>query len=53
MDHKYIQSISIDWNQIDHDSYLHSIDALKNMEDLDSQKNITFLLVKTGRENQL
>lgn len=21
MDHKYIQSISIDWNQIDHDSY--------------------------------
>lgn len=48
MDHKYIQSISIDWNQIDHDSYLHSIDALKTMEDLDLQKNITFFVGENG-----
>lgn len=48
MDHKYIQSISIDWNQIDRDSYLHSIGALKNMEDLDFQKNITFFVGENG-----
>lgn len=48
MDHKYIQSISIDWNQIDRDSYLHSIDVLKNMEDLDFQKNITFFVGENG-----
>lgn len=48
MDHKFIQSISIDWNKIDHDSYLHSIDALKNMEVLDFQKNITFFVGENG-----
>lgn len=48
MDHKFIQSISIDWNKIDHDLYLHSIDALKNMEVLDFQKNITFFVGENG-----
>lgn len=48
MDHKFIQSISIDWNKIDRDSYLHSIDALKNMEVLDFQKNITFFVGENG-----
>lgn len=48
MNHKFIQSISIDWNKIDRDSYLHSIDALKNMEVLDFQKNITFFVGENG-----
>nr|WP_302591440.1 AAA family ATPase [uncultured Marvinbryantia sp.] len=48
MDHKFIQSISIDWDQIDHDSYLHSIDALRNTEGLDFQKNITFFVGENG-----
>lgn len=50
MDHKFIQSISIEWNKIDHDSYLHSIDALNNMEVLDFQKNITFFVGENGSQ---
>lgn len=52
MDHKFIQSISIDWNKIDHDSYLHSIDALNNMEVLDFQKNITFFVGENGSQDE-
>lgn len=48
MNHKFIQRVSIDWNQIDHDSYLHRIDALKNMEVLDFQKNVTFFVGENG-----
>lgn len=48
MNYKFIQSISIDWNQIDYDSYLCSIDAFKRMEILDFQKNITFFAGENG-----
>lgn len=53
MNYNFIQSICIDWKQMDHDSYLHSIEALKSMDVLEFQKNVTFLSVRTGRENQL
>lgn len=48
MNHKFIQRVSIDWNQIDDDSYLHSINALKSMEALDFQNNITFFVGENG-----
>lgn len=48
MNHKFIQSVSIDWNQIDCDSYLHDIKALKSMEVLEFQENITFLVGENG-----
>lgn len=48
MDHKFIRNVSIDWDQIDHNSYLHSIQALKSMEILDFQKNITFFVGENG-----
>lgn len=48
MNHKFIQRVSIDWNQIDRGSYLHGIEAIKNMEFLDFQKNITFFVGENG-----
>ncbi len=42
MNDKFIQSVYIDWDQIDSGSYLHDIKALKSMESLDFQKNVTF-----------
>lgn len=35
MNHKFIQSVSIDWDQIHYNSYLYSIEAIKSMESLD------------------
>lgn len=48
MDQKFIQRISIDWNQIGDDSYLYQIEAIKNMESLDFQKNVTFFVGENG-----
>lgn len=48
MNHKFIQRISIDWNQIDSNSYLHHIAAIKGMESLEFQKNVTFFVGENG-----
>ncbi len=48
MKHQFIQSVRIDWNQINGNSYLHSIKALKTMEVLEFQKNVTFFVGENG-----
>lgn len=48
MDTKFIQSIRIDWDVIEKDSYLRSIDALKNLDQLQFHKNITFFTGENG-----
>lgn len=48
MNYNFIQSICIDWKQMDHDSYLHSIEALKSMDVLEFQKNVTFFVGENG-----
>lgn len=48
MKNRFIQNISIDWEKIDGDSYLHRIEVLKNMEFLDFQENVTFFVGENG-----
>lgn len=48
MNQKFVQSVSIDWTQIDDNSYLHSIEAIKGMESLTFQENITFFVGENG-----
>lgn len=48
MGHQFIQSIRIDWDRIDSNSYLHNIEAVKSMESLDFQKNVTFFVGENG-----
>lgn len=48
MDHKFIQRVSIDWSQIDRDSYLYGIEALRTMDFLDFQENVTFFVGENG-----
>ncbi len=48
MDHKFIQRVSIDWSQIDQDSYLYGIEALRTMDFLDFQENVTFFVGENG-----
>lgn len=48
MNHRFIQSVSIDWDQIEYNSYLHGIEALKSIEVLEFQKNITFFVGENG-----
>ena len=48
MNNKFIQSIRIDWSRIAGDSYLQSIEAIKNMKSLEFQKNVTFFVGENG-----
>lgn len=48
MDQKFIRSVRIDWSRIDRDSYLQKIDALKQMDVLEFQKNVTFFVGENG-----
>lgn len=48
MNKRFIQSISIDWDQINFDSYLQHIEALKNMKLLDFWGNVTFFAGENG-----
>lgn len=48
MNDNFIQSISIDWDKIDENSYLHGIDAVKTIEELDFLKRITFFVGENG-----
>lgn len=44
----YIQKIKIDWNQIETDSYLQKIPAIKNLECLEIKKNVTIFVGENG-----
>lgn len=48
IDHKFIQSVSIDWCRIEQDSYLHGIEAVRGIESLDFEKDITFFVGENG-----
>lgn len=48
MNELYIQSLSINWNRIEVNSYLRKIDALKGLEELIFEKNIAFLVGENG-----
>lgn len=48
IDYKYIRDISIDWDKIDPNSYLHDIRSIKKSEHLKLDKNITFFVGENG-----
>lgn len=48
MNHNYIQSIKIDWNKIEEDSYLRDIPALAHIKEMNFEKNITFFVGENG-----
>ena len=48
MNHRFIQSIDIDWNKIDDFSYLRRIPALQFDEPLELSSNITFFVGENG-----
>lgn len=43
MNEQFIQRLSIDWNKIERNSYLREIDAIKELEEMEFDKPITFL----------
>ena len=43
-----IQGVSIDWNKIDEGSYLRGIEAIKGLEELSFNKNITIFVGENG-----
>ncbi len=48
MDRRFIQKISIDWDALDPDSYLHGIEAVRCLKTLEFHKNITFFAGENG-----
>jgi predicted ATPase len=48
MNNKFIQSIQIDWDAIESDSYLQEITTIKNFDKLEFGKNITFFVGENG-----
>ena len=48
MNNQFIQGVMFDWNRIDNDSYLKSIEAFKGIEKLDFNKSITFFVGENG-----
>lgn len=48
MNDRFIQSIAIDWNRIERNSYLQSIEALRRLESLEFSGNITFFVGENG-----
>ena len=48
MGSRFIEKLHIDWNKIDRDSYLTHIPSLRQIEDLDFNKNITFFVGENG-----
>ena len=53
MNNQFIQGVMFDWNRIDNDSYLKSIEAFKGIEKLDFNKSITFFVGENAVVNQL
>ncbi len=48
MNQQFIKAININWNQIDQDSYLRFIPAIKNMQELEFTAPITFFIGENG-----
>lgn len=48
MNDRFIRSVSIDWNQIDPDSYLQNIEAVRVMGSLEFRRNVTFFVGENG-----
>ena len=48
MNSLYIQGIHLDWNAVEHSSYLHGVPSLKGLCDLSFQRNITFFAGENG-----
>ena len=48
MGSRFIEKLHIDWNEIGRDSYLNGISSLRQIEDLDFNKNITFFVGENG-----
>jgi len=48
MNDKYIRSVKINWLQIDPDSYLQNIHALRSIDTLTFEKNITLFVGENG-----
>ena len=46
MNQQFIQSLSIDWNKIEDDSYLREIEAINKLKEVVFEKPITFLSVQ-------
>ena len=44
----FIKSVEIDWDRIDPDSYLHSINAIDGLEHLDLHAPVTFFVGENG-----
>lgn len=48
MNDKFIQSISVDWEKVEADSYLREIPAIREMGRLDFDRSITFFVGENG-----
>ncbi len=48
MNEQFIQSLFIDWNKIEKNSYLRKIDAIRELEELVFDKSITFFVGENG-----
>ncbi|MCH5342548.1 MAG: AAA family ATPase [Acetatifactor sp.] len=48
MNDRFIRSICIDWDQIEGNSYLRSIEAIKHMGELEFTNNVTFFVGENG-----
>jgi predicted ATPase len=48
MNEQFIQRLSIDWDKIKSESYLHEIDAIKDIKELEFDKPITFFVGENG-----
>ena len=40
----FVNGLTIDWNQIDPDSYLHEIEALHGVNSISFEKPVTFFV---------
>ena len=44
----FVNGLTIDWNQIDPDSYLHEIEALHGVNSISFEKPVTFFVGENG-----
>lgn len=48
MSNKFIQSIKINWNKIEEDSYLRTIESISKITQLSFTNNITYFIGENG-----
>ena len=49
MENRFIREINVDWRQIDKNSYLHQIPAIRSLHNIVFDDNITLFREKTER----